>query len=210
MEKFKVKNIIVIAACLILGVVFVVASYMVLNFKIKDKTNIEEYAKVLSELRENSDAHSGLFIFPENINVDNIKEYKYLTRDGLFDGSYLFYLVTSYSESDYDVEVERLKNIKAEYPNAVKNPLYNKTENPAYVTIFDGNGSYEYALIDSKNKTIAYVFNQLFEWKDVEINEEYMLKNYSVNSNDKDINQNGYNMYYFYDKNGIGKSFNEI
>lgn len=210
MEKSRVKNIIVIAACLILGVVFVVASYMVLNFKIKDKTNIVEYAQALSELRENSDAHSGLFIFPENVNVDNVKEYKYLTREDLFNGSYLLYLVVNYSDEDYNAEIERLKSVKAEYPDAIKNPLYNKSDNPAYITIFDGNGSYEYALLDSKNKTIAYVFNQLFEWKEIEINENYMLKNYSVNSNDKDINQNGYNMYYIYDKNGIGTSFNEI
>ena len=78
MEKSKVKNIIVIAACLILGVVFVVASYMVLNLKIKDKTNVEEYAQALIELKDNSDAHSGLFIFPESVNVSNVKEYKYL------------------------------------------------------------------------------------------------------------------------------------
>ena len=186
MEKSRVKNIIVIAACLILGVVFVVASYMVLNFKIKDKTNIVEYECI-------GDA-----------NTTN------LTREDLFNGSYLLYLVVNYSDEDYNAEIERLKSVKAEYPDAIKNPLYNKSDNPAYITIFDGNGSYEYALLDSKNKTIAYVFNQLFEWKEIEINENYMLKNYSVNSNDKDINQNGYNMYYIYDKNGIGTSFNEI
>lgn len=210
MEKSKVKNIIVIAACLILGVVFVVASYMVLNLKIKDKTNVEEYAQALIELKDNSDAHSGLFIFPESVNVSNVKEYKYLMRDDLFNGSYLFYLVVNYTDEDYNAEVERLKNIKAEYPNSVKNPLYNKIELPTYITIFDGNGSYEYVMLDNENKTIAYIFNQLFNWDEIEINDEYLLKNYSVNSNDKDVNQNGYNMYYFYDKNGIGTGYNEI
>ena len=43
MEGSRVKNIIVIAACLILGVVFVVGSFMVLNFKKEDHTNIDEY-----------------------------------------------------------------------------------------------------------------------------------------------------------------------
>ena len=65
-------------------------------------------------------------------------------------------------------------------------------------------------MLDNENKTIAYIFNQLFNWDEIEINDEYLLKNYSVNSNDKDVNQNGYNMYYFYDKNGIGTGYNEI
>lgn len=210
MEKSKVKNIIVIAACLILGVVFVVASYMVLNFKIKDKTDIENYSVSLVELRENSDAHSGLFIFPDDVKVDNVKEFKYLTRDDLFNGSYLFFLVQKYSNEEYSAEVERLKNVKAEFPESVKNPLYIKNENPTYITIFDGNGSYEYALLDAENKTIVYVFNQLFEWDDVNLDENYMLKNYSVSTNDKDTNRNGYNMYYIYDKNGTGTSSDEI
>ena len=96
MEGSRVKNIIVIAACLILGVVFVVASFMVLNFKKEDHTNIEEYSSNLTKLIESQDVRSGLKIFPTEVNKDKVKEFKYYSEDDLFVGSYLYYLVVDY------------------------------------------------------------------------------------------------------------------
>ena len=212
MEGSRVKNIIVIAACLILGVVFVVASFMVLNFKKEDHTNIEEYSSNLTKLIESQDVRSGLKIFPTEVNKDKVKEFKYYSEDDLFVGSYLYYLVVDYDKDEFNVEVERIKSVNQPFRDIVKNIFFAKTgfKYPAYITIWDGNGTYEYALVDEENTTIAYVLNQLFDWKDTDIAEEYLPKDYSVPSTSKDTGKDGYSMYYVYDEFGTGYTFDEL
>jgi hypothetical protein len=212
MEGSRVKNIIVIAACLILGVVFVVASFMVLNFKKEDHTNIEEYSSNLTKLIESQDVRSGLKIFPTEVNKDKVKEFKYYSEDDLFVGSYLYYLVVDYDKDEFNAEVERIKSVNQPFRDIVKNIFFAKTgfKYPAYITIWDGNGTYEYALVDEENTTIAYVLNQLFDWKDTDIAEEYLPKDYSVPSTSKDTGKDGYSMYYVYDEFGTGYRFDEL
>ena len=212
MEGSRVKNIIVIAACLILGVVFVVASFMVLNFKKEDHTNIEEYSSNLTKLIESQDVRSGLKIFPTEVNKDKVKEFKYYSEDDLFVGSYLYYLVVDYDKDEFNAEVERIKSVNQPFRDIVKNIFFAKTgfKYPAYITIWDGNGTYEYALVDEENNTIAYVLNQLFDWKDTDIAEEYLPKDYSVPSTSKDTGKDGYSMYYVYDEFGTGYRFDEL
>lgn len=212
MEGSRVKNIIVIAACLILGVVFVVASFMVLNFKKEDHTNIDEYSSNLTKLIESQDVRSGLKIFPTEVNKDKVKEFKYYSADDLFVGSYLYYLVVDYDKDEFNAEVERIKSVNQPFRDIVKNIFFAKTgfKYPAYITIWDGNGTYEYALVDEENTTIAYVLNQLFDWKDTDIAEEYLPKDYSVPSTSKDTGKDGYSMYYVYDEFGTGYRFDEL
>ena len=212
MEGSRVKNIIVIAACLILGVVFVVASFMVLNFKKEDHTNIEEYSSNLTKLIESQDVRSGLKIFPTEVNKDKVKEFKYYSEDDLFVGSYLYYLVVDYDKDEFNAEVERIKSVNQPFRDIVKNIFFAKTgfKYPAYITIWDGNGTYEYALVDEENTTIAYVLNQLFDWKYTDIAEEYLPKDYSVPSTSKDTGKDGYSMYYVYDEFGTGYRFDEL
>ncbi len=212
MEGSRVKNIIVIAACLILGVVFVVASFMVLNFKKEDHTNIDEYSSNLTKLIESQDVRSGLKIFPTEVNKDKVKEFKYYSEDDLFVGSYLYYLVVDYDKDEFNAEVERIKSVNQPFRDIVKNIFFAKTgfKYPAYITIWDGNGTYEYALVDEENTTIAYVLNQLFDWKDTDIAEEYLPKDYSVPSTSKDTGKDGYSMYYVYDEFGTGYRFDEL
>ena len=156
MENSRVKNIIVIAACLILGVVFVVGSFMVLNFKKEDHTNIDEYSSNLEKLIESKDVRSGLKVFPAEINKEKVKDFKYYSTDGLFIGDYLYYLVVDYDKDEFDAEVERIKNVNQPFRDIVKNIFFAKTgfKYPAYITIWDGNGTYEYAVVDEENTTI--------------------------------------------------------
>ena len=212
MEGSRVKNIIVIAACLVLGVIFVVASFMVLNFKKEDHTNIDEYSSNLTKLIESQDVRSGLKIFPTEVNKDKVKEFKYYSEDDLFVGSYLYYLVVDYDKDEFNAEVERIKSVNQPFRDIVKNIFFAKTgfKYPAYITIWDGNGTYEYALVDEENTTIAYVLNQLFDWKDTDIAEEYLPKDYSVPSTSKDTGKDGYSMYYVYDEFGTGYRFDEL
>lgn len=212
MEGSRVKNIIVIAACLILGVVFVVASFMVLNFKKEDHTNIDEYNSNLTKLIESKDVRSGLKIFPSEINKDKVKEFKYYSADDLFVGSYLYYLVVDYDKDEFNTEVERIKSVNQPFRDIVKNIFFAKTgfKYPAYITIWDGNGTYEYAIVDEENTKIAYVFNQLFDWKDTDVAEDYLPKDYSVPSTSKDTGKDGYSMYYVYDEFGTGYRFDEL
>lgn len=212
MENSRVKNIIVIAACLILGVVFVVGSFMVLNFKKEDHTNIDEYSSNLEKLIESKDVRSGLKIFPAEINKEKVKDFKYYSTDGLFIGDYLYYLVVDYDKDEFDAEVERIKNVNQPFRDIVKNIFFAKTgfKYPAYITIWDGNGTYEYAVVDEENTTIAYVLNQLYDWKDTGIAEDYLPKDYSVPSTSKDTGKDGYSMYYVYDEFGTGYRFDEL
>lgn len=212
MEGSRVKNIIVIAACLILGVVFVVASFMVLNFKKEDHTNIDEYNSNLTKLIESKDVRSGLKIFPSEINKDKVEEFKYYSADDLFVGSYLYYLVVDYDKDEFNTEVERIKSVNQPFRDIVKNIFFAKTgfKYPAYITIWDGNGTYEYAIVDEENTKIAYVFNQLFDWKDTDVAEDYLPKDYSVPSTSKDTGKDGYSMYYVYDEFGTGYRFDEL
>ena len=191
---------------------FVAASFMVLNFKKEDHTNIEEYSSNLTKLIESQDVRSGLKIFPTEVNKDKVKEFKYYSEDDLFVGSYLYYLVVDYDKDEFNAEVERIKSVNQPFRDIVKNIFFAKTgfKYPAYITIWDGNGTYEYALVDEENTTIAYVLNQLFDWKDTDIAEEYLPKDYSVPSTSKDTGKDGYSMYYVYDEFGTGYRFDEL
>ena len=121
-------------------------------------------------------------------------------------------LYVDYDKDEFNAEVERIKSVNQPFRDIVKNIFFAKTgfKYPAYITIWDGNGTYEYALVDEENTTIAYVLNQLFDWKDTDIAEEYLPKDYSVPSTSKDTGKDGYSMYYVYDEFGTGYRFDEL
>ncbi len=207
--KHKNDWLIVIGSFLLFAIFIGFIIYNFVNAQIRENTNIDEYESTLKELKENSDAHSLLYIFPDSVNKDNVLEYKYAESDGLFDGSYLFYLVEKYNEENFNNEVERLNSIKVEFKEETKSILYTEEgfNYPAYVTIYDNNGTSEYALVNKEDSTIIYVFMQLFNESDSNIDEKYFPVDYHVNK--KDTKRDGYNMYYHFYKNGDGYMFGE-
>lgn len=193
-------------------IVFIVIVLLLItgcSINYKEYNDIDNYSNYLISLRDNTDAHSYLSIFPDEIVNNNVEEFRYLSEDGLFDGDYLFYLVVNYDKESFYNEKDRISNITINYKNLEKKILYSEEgfNYPVYISIFDNNGSFEYALADEENYKIIYIFNQFFMWDKIEINKNYEPIDYKVPI--KDIKREGYNMYYFFNKNGDGIMFNE-
>lgn len=165
----------------------------------KANNNVNQYETILKQSIDNSDFHSELYVFPSEINTENAVAFSYKTREDLFTGSYLLYLVMKYDQNQFNAELERLDTIKAdiEIPNNVfktKN-IIKDTDTSQYVTITQ-NSRYEYVKYNSETLEIAYVSNQLFIWKETGIKNEYLYKDIKIPT-ELDDGDNSYNMYYY-------------
>lgn len=165
----------------------------------KANNNVNQYETLLKQSINNSDFHSELYVFPSEINTENAIAFSYKTREDLYTGSYLLYLVMKYDQNQFNAELERLDAIKAdiEIPNNVfktKN-IIKDTDTSQYVTITQ-NSRYEYVKYNSETLEIAYVSNQLFTWKETGIKNEYLYKDIEIPT-ELDDGDNSYNMYYY-------------
>ena len=165
----------------------------------KANNNVNQYETLLKQSINNSDFHSELYVFPSEINTENAVAFSYKTREDLFTGSYLLYLVMKYDQNQFNAELERLDAIKAdiEIPNNVfktKN-IIKDTDTSQYVAITQ-NSRYEYVKYNSETLEIAYVSNQLFTWRETGIKNEYLYKDIKIPT-ELDDGDNSYNMYYY-------------
>lgn len=165
----------------------------------KANNDVNQYETLLKQSIDNSDFHSELYVFPSKISTENAIAFSYKTREDLFTGSYLLYLVMKYDQNQFNAELERLDAIKAdiEIPNNVfktKN-IIKDTDTSQYVTITQ-NSRYEYVKYNSETLEIAYVSNQLFAWKETGIKNEYLYKDIKIPT-ELDDGDNSYNMYYY-------------
>ena len=90
-------------------------------------------------------------------NSAKIESYYYYYRDTIFDATCQIYLEYSLPKEDFDAEVSRLSKISERYENKNfiddENKIGYDTKNfiyPAYVTIFNNNHCYEYALLNEE------------------------------------------------------------
>ncbi len=165
----------------------------------------ESYGTLLIKMKENSDIHSKLFIFPEPEMVkEYIKNCNYAEEEGLFDGTYQLSIVCNYDNETYEEENQRLENIAVNYNGSEQSALCNTTERGylTYITIYDYAGTYEYAMLEEESKTITYVFSQLGNLQNI-VDEKYAIRESDV---EEQINS-AYNIYYFPDEEGDGYSF---
>lgn len=167
---------------------------------------IKSYGQILGEWQKNSDndIHSKLLIFPEpEMVTDYIKDWNYDEQQGLFDGKYQLSITCNYDEKTYQEEEKRLGIINTSYNGVQQSVKCMPIENEylAYITIYDGTGTYEYAILDEENKSIVYVYSQLGELEDI-VDEEYIIKQQDI---ENQISTR-LNIYYFLDKDG-GYSF---
>ena len=165
----------------------------------KANNNPEQYESLLKQAIDNSDFHSELYVFPTKINTSDVVDFSYKSREDLFTGSYLFYVVMKYDQNQFDAELARLDIVKAdiEIPNNVyktKN-IIKDTDSSEYVTICK-DARYEYVKYNSEKLEIAYVSNQLFSWNETGIKKEYLYKDIKVPA-ELDEGDNSYNMYYY-------------
>ncbi len=108
---------------------------------------------------------------------------------GTFDTDATMILECEFDSEQFNQEIARLENLQMvirsgseEYMNKV---LYDTTfyNLPAYITIDGFGNTYEYALVDSRNNKIVYIYLaypeiESFEWKD------YLKKDISSYSNE--------------------------
>lgn len=129
---------------------------------------------------EGTDIRSGLFIFPDTVvKLENV-EYEYYCEEGILDNTYMIYLKAEYPDQEsYEAEIERLANIccsvKTSEEIVVNDIEYTEDlfEYPAYVSVYNTNMSFEYALTDVENNIVVYVYLKLCEGAEF-LPEEYL------------------------------------
>lgn len=167
----------------------------------KTNEDVNQYKILRNEAIENFDFHSELYVFPTEVNVANVVTFSYKTREDLFNGSYLFYLVMKYNQSQFDAELKRLDAVQADYEIREgvfrTKPIIKDDKNSQYVTI-SKDARYEYVKYNQESLEIAYVSNQLFSWRETGIKEEYIFDGITVPI-ELDDGGNSYNMYYYYE-----------
>lgn len=187
---------------LLLGI-FLMAAYLVVTGGPAIKTSdINNYGYFY-----NFKGYSNLYIFPTTIpQAARIDSYYYYQRDTFLDPTCQIYLEYSLSKEAYDTEVLRLSKIVETYENenfkGKENKIVYDTENfkyPAYVTIFNSNHCYEYALLNEEEHKIIYVFTQYIGLNKVKFDKKYLPKDFGDEKNSK-----GFNIYYSDAGNGLG------
>ena len=159
-----------------------------------DPQNYSEYLKIAVG---NSDFHSELYIFPQDITEEEIKTFAYQTMDVLFTGSYFFYVVAQYDQTIFEAEINRLDDIKATFKNGKVKSILKYEEQSLYLTLNKDN-RYEYVKYSKDTFEIAYVSNQLYKWNEVDINDNHLLGEVVI-PQELDDGNNSYNMYYSYE-----------
>ena len=98
--------------------------------------------------------YSDFSIFPSSETICNatINEYQSITKSTLMFDDVIVWLGCTYSDLEYDYEIERIQSNNAEYREDI-------FQFPAYVMLYSGK-DYEYALLMPEKNTIVYVFAQ--------------------------------------------------
>lgn len=161
------------------------------------KTNAEEYLEILQEAKGESDFHTELYIFPESIEGLEIKVFYYAHMTDLFTGSFLMYIVLGYEEEGFNKELERISSVEAVFSeDKIKKPIHYPDER--MYLIVKQNARFEYAMYNETTFEIAYISNQIFEWKDTPVETQYVIPEVTI-PDELDDGKNMYNMYYWYD-----------
>ena len=165
--------------------------------KIEHKDDAGSYESLLKQCREESDFHSELYIFPETTQNGEAKGFYYAHQESMFTGSFFIYLVMKYDQTNFENEIDRISHVKAQYKTGETKSIIPFADQNLYLTIKKDN-RYEYAMYNSSSLEIAYVSNQLFEWKDIPIKNEHILPDVIIPAEVMDQG-NGYTLYYLYD-----------
>jgi len=161
------------------------------------RTDYEAYKDILDECIADRDFHTQLYVFPKSIEGLEVTKLVYSHMSDLLNGSWLMYLAVKFDEDGFSKELSRLDNVKAEYDTGDIKPVIKYEDKSLYLTIMKNN-RYEYALYNSDIYQIVYVSNQLFQWKDIPVQEEHILPNVTI-PKELDDGENSYNMYYRYE-----------
>lgn len=209
--KFKFKLSILIGLFCVVTIISIVLIITRTSTETYQTSDHNTYLEMEGHItNEGMDISSGLFVFPESIeNLKNV-EYEYYCKRGLLDNSYMIFLKGDYPDTDsYEAELERLSNIGCSIKTSkgtVKNKVeYSETsfDYPAYITIYNTNMSFEYALTDDANKCVVYIYLKLCEGRDF-LPDKYLPIEFKGKSMmEYDTDWKNQNIYYAPDGKGV-------
>lgn len=173
-------------------------------------TDPNEYLQTTGHIsNEGIDIRSGLFIFPKS--TEELKDvgYKYYCKHGVLDNSYVICLKGNYPDKEsYESELMRLKSISCSIETSeetvINNIEYSDTlfDYPAYVSIYNTNLSFEYALADDEHNCVIYIYLKQCEGSDF-LRKEYLPKEFRETSMmEYDLSMENQNIYYAPEANG--------
>ena len=135
---------------------------------------------------------SKLEIFPEKSFAEGkIKEYYYRSSGNLLYRDYCIFLDCSYSESEYDKETERLRNLKDK-----KQTLYSDDEAglPVICAMLYDEG-YEYAVLDEDAHEIRYIYLQNADRDKIPFEQSLLPKDYGWNGQTDQKGREAFSIY---------------
>lgn len=162
----------------------------------KVDNDVNSYESILKTFREESDFHTELYIFPESTSIGTPLDFKSQNTESLFTGSFLLYLRMQFDQQTFNSELTRISNVEAIFKKFDSKKIIHFPEQSLYLTIAKDN-RYEYAMYNEQELTITYVSNQLYQWKETNIENQYILPSVTI-PEELDDEDNSYNMYYFY------------
>lgn len=165
----------VIIMCVLIGIVVI--------HKDSAVTNVKKYGKW-----DNREIQGTLKIFPDSLEGLGAEKYYYKCTEGILDSKCQIYLQCKMTEEKYDSEKERLSKISDTYEGETQEIMYD-TDNfnyPAYVTVYNFDDGYEYALLDEEQNRIYYIHLRFVPEEDIAFEPELLPKNYDYLSESQD------------------------
>lgn len=137
-------------------------------------TDLKEYDSVWS-LPERS-AHETSFLFPGNVKEEQCILFfcKHTTYFPLGTGWQLV-LEIEYDNLEFLEEITRLKKLCAE--SSIRD-FSEYFDGPVYVTVWNWDSCFEYAMVDEEKRTVSYVYLDCIPKEDLVIDEKYVFKGY--------------------------------
>ncbi len=135
-----------------------------------------------------------LVIFPQSAEKDDVTDFYFSWELGIIGCADVeYYMSVKYSEEDYEKEIKRLSGIKGD--DTGKGLVYDEDSFPlpAYVGVLGSYSTNAYALTDSENYIIHYVYLCVKQKEDLKYAGSYLPEGYSESG---DIKGQSYNVFF--------------
>lgn len=174
MKKIKRNFLSIFIICLNLLLVSFVVFFVCVAFVPIKSNNINKYLKTDGRI-------SDFYVFPQSLsNIDEVIEYHYHDYR-LLDGIEIV-LIAKYNADYFDEEIKRLNSIVCEsiFDDTRKTIAIDDQQklfySHAFVTIYDPDGIYEYAIVDFDKLTISYIYLEHLSTSKITLTDEQLPK----------------------------------
>lgn len=121
-------------------------------------------------------------LFPNEIQEEQVERFNCQhTTYRLLGTGWQIELTILFDENTFNVEKDRLSNLCG---NSIVCGESTYFDQPAYATVWNWNGCFEYAVINEREKSIGYVYLQLIETEDLSVDPAYVPHPYEMQLDD--------------------------